>query len=782
NEEIEFEEGIERDEAIEFEEGIERDEAIEFEEGIELNEEIEFCGETGVGNETEILLVELQEDNKKTKDYAKEVEAKAIASKIHELLDDFQVTDKKSGELRKARYQDIVILLRTNSGWDEVFKRELNEAGIPVYIGSKTGYFSATEIKNIMNYLRIIDNPMQDIPLFGVMKSFFGNFTDAEIGWIKSRTCGKLYESLRFCVDSEEADLISLKRGMAEDGFVQQETSVIENVVSGILNLDLIAKIQQFLQRLERFREKVAYQPIHQLLQDLLDETGYLFYVSALPAGEQRTANVKMLLEKAIAFEKTSYFGLFHFIRYMEQMEKYDIDYGEANTLGEESDTVRIMSIHKSKGLEFPICFVAGITKRFNQMDANQNLVLDMDYGIGMDYIHEKDRIKRSDMRKSAISWKMKLDNLGEELRIFYVALTRAKEKLILTGAVEKLDKQLQAVAYLTDWENEKLPTNVRSSANHYFDFLLGALMRHPDFQKILIGKEMLVAVKKKQVLVAPKLKIQLISPESLIQERVEQGLLKENRRILLEEAVKENRKEQLLFQQLEEKFNFRYEKKILQKLSTKTTITELKKATMVEENEAYQDLFQEPELVPYIPKFKEKEENVVGTERGNAYHRVLELLQFDQLEDLHAYQQQMEVLVAKQRISKEYETLISSKKIMNFAHSNLGKRMVEAKKRNQLWKEQPFVMGVTANRLGEEFPETEQVLIQGIIDAYFIEEGEIVLVDYKTDRVKTKEELKSRYHVQLEYYKEALEKLTGLGVKESVIYSFALGKEISLV
>lgn len=288
-----------------------------------------------------------------------------IAGKIRDLYREFQVTDKNSGLLRPVRYSDIVILLRTTSGWAEEFKNILEKEGIPAYVSSQTGYFQAVEIKVFLQFLKIIDNPLQDIPLYGTLKSFFGGFSEEEIAGLRSKD-----------KESSLFELLSSCQG------------------------DLREKVDTFLNMLSGYRRKSAYTPIHKLIQEILQDTGYLDYVTARPGGERRRANVEMLLTRAAAFENTSYYGLFHFLRYVEQLEKYEVDYGEADVLDENADVVRIMSIHKSKGLEFPVCFVSGLSKKFNMQDTSGRLIADIDLGVGVDYIDTQLRIKGNTLKK----------------------------------------------------------------------------------------------------------------------------------------------------------------------------------------------------------------------------------------------------------------------------------------------------------------------------------------------------------------------------------------------
>lgn len=683
----------------------------------------------------ELLLTEKPEKEEGLS--AKQAEALAIAHKIKELKASFQVTDKATGELRPVRYADMVILLRTNSGWDEEFRRVLEQEGIPVYITSKTGYFAATEVQELLQFLRVLDNPRQDIPLYGVLKSLFGGFTEEEIATVRSTGKGcTLYEAVCRYADADD---------------------------------ELSVRLAKFLEKLDLYRDCTTYLPIRELLQRLVEDYDYLNYVTALPAGSKRRANVEMLLTKASDFEKTSYFGLFHFVRYMEQLEKYDVDYGEADTLDENADVVRIMSIHKSKGLEFPVTFVSGLSKRFNMQDVNQSLIVDMDLGLATDYIDPRKRIRNKTLRRVAISRKMKEENLSEELRVLYVALTRAKEKLILTACAENVEEkwnrclleQQETLTYLDFME-----------AGSYLDFLLPVL---------------------------PKTNVQVTITDtgSLYGSELKEQVELFDRQSALEQAGKYAEEKGL--ELLRERFSYQYPYQSLEKLYTKTTVSELKIAAMAEKDETAFHAFEEKELVPYIPAFRREKEKVSGTVRGNAYHRVMELLDFDRIlgscfpkeafpgdyetylsglqenllgRELRAFlQEQTENL----RLTEEYSKAIRMEKLLHFLQTKLAYRMWAADRRGQLHREQPFVLGIEASRLGQEFPGEEQVLIQGIIDAFFVEGGQMVLLDYKTDVIRSMEELWNRYAVQLDYYEEALTRLMAMPVKEKLLYSFYL-------
>ena len=670
----------------------------------------------------------------------KELEAKMIAGKIREIVGKLPVRDSESGQLRPARYQDIVILLRTTSGWDETFKKILEENAIPVFVTSKTGYFAATEVQTVLNFLRVLNNPLQEIPLFGVLKSVLFGFGDAQLATLRA-----LDETGKRCL----YDCVKLAAGEGESG----EGSVGYGRGSNGADASLREKCCSFLSFLNRYREYAVYLPIHKLMEQFLEETGYLYTVSALPGGVQRRINVEMLLTRAESFEKTSYSGLFHFIRYMEQLEKYDIDYGETGASDENADVVRIMSIHKSKGLEFPVCFVSGLSKRFNRQDSVAPVLMDMDLGLAIDWVDPTARIRHTTLKKNVLARKLNADSMGEELRVLYVALTRAEEKLILTGTCKE-DKLPQEDATQGAYGYSALRLQEASS---YYDLVL------PAWQSV--GR-----------------RLQICTQEELLQaELVRASLGYNSRQKLFEEAGKEPEAAELA---LCERLQKPYAHENLAGLFVKTTVSELKKEGMQEEAAEGLELFPEEEVVPYLPQFvREQEENVSGTTRGSAYHRLLEIFPFERQETWTAgkIRTGIEEYKADRRLSEEYAAAINVYKIRAFLQTPLAARMAKAARSNRLHREQPFVLGLSANRLNTDFPEDETVLIQGIIDVYLEEEDGIVLADYKTDLVKDPKELILRYRVQLDYYEEALVRLTGKCVKEKLIYSFGLEQEITL-
>ncbi len=665
------------------------------------------------GCESELLLFE--KPPKESEWNARQVEALGIAERIRRLKQEFFVTDKETGRLRPVMYKDMVVLLRTNSGWDEDFKEIFAREGIPAHVAGRTGYFATKEIQDVLQFLRVLDNPLQDIPLFGVMKSPFGGFTDEEAAKLRGGDEGDffLYDCLQRYAEHVEED------GLGE-------------------------KCRDFLSQIAKYRACCAYMTISDLLRMLFDEYDYPAYVAALPAGGQRLANVEMLLTKAEGFEKNSYYGLFHFVRYIEQLQKYNVDYGEAGTLDENADVVRIMSIHKSKGLEFPVAFVAGLSKKFNMQDTSQALIVDVDMGIGIDYVNPDMRMRGKTLRKNVLATKIKLDNLAEELRVLYVAMTRAREKLIMTASVEDLERLCG---------QEEITYTRLVSASCFLDYLLPVI--------------------------APTEKITLAD---MALSDLHTGIAEGGRLMTLTGSkmpVDEEKKAMLA-----ERFSYVYPHKSLENLYTKTTVSELKKAAMEGmAEEPAREMFPQEEIVPYIPVFMREKEAVSGTTRGSAVHRVMELLDFTKeygsISDING---EMEAFCKEGRLTKEYWDAVNPDKILRFMKSPLAERMKKAAGEGKLFKEQPFVYGIPADRLsqgGERFPSGETVLIQGIVDVFFEEEDGLVLLDYKTDVVEKPGELIRRYKVQLDYYEEALTNITGKKVKEKILYSFYLGTEI---
>lgn len=712
--------------------------------------------------ETEVLLIEkdgeeLEEQGNQT---VQELEALAIAQRIQKLVGIEEVLDKDSGTYRKAGYGDIVILLRTSAGWAEPFSQVLASKGIPVYTASRTGYFAAQEVVTLLNYLRICDNPMQDIPLTGVLHSAIGGCNTQELAIIRSKCPdGMLYESLLAFRDRKTDD-------RDEEELVLRE------------------KISHFIELLEEMRDLAVYTPVHELIQYILRKTGYGDYVRAIPGGAQRGANLHMLVEKAMEYEKTSYRGLFNFVRYIEKLQKYEVDFGEVNLADAGNGAVQIMTIHKSKGLEFPIVFAAGMGKQFNFQDINSRFLIHPDMGFGVDVILPEKRLILSTVHKQIIRRQLKRESLGEELRVLYVALTRAKEKLIITGTIAKLADVLQAVSWQMGRRETLLPIRTRGEARNYWSFILPALARHeamlPLFREYGIADRQIQVCEMEHA----EFKVQKITAAELVQGEILGQTDSQMQEKLLKEWDSRKIYDEEIHEILTERFAFRYPFEYLKDLPVKVSVSELKKRSWQGEEEKEESLFYEPDIQEIIPTFVSGEkEEYRGAARGTAYHRLMECLDYTHAEDVHQIQKQIRMLIDSRKMSPEEAQCIRIADILAFVDSKLGQRMKTAAEQNALYREQPFVIAQKMNQIEAAWDGEETVLVQGIIDAYFIEDDEIVLVDYKTDKVSPggEQDLIDLYHIQLEDYAAALERMLQKKVKETYIYSFTLRKMIPL-
>ena len=750
----------------------------------------------------EILLAdsndELLEDTELTD--KKTLEAKIVAEEIKHLMKTQQVTDKAAGTLRAAHYSDIVILLRSLSGWADSLVEVLNGNGIPAHTVSSTGYFSTVEVQTVLSMLRLLDNPRQDIPMAAVLRSPMAGLTDEELAVLRLEDGS---------VPFHEA-VLELAEGLyEEDG--QKEISDSEadrkqgrnadEKTENHIEITAHRKLLKFYKKYKQLRQLVPDTPIHELIEIILRETGYGHYVAAMPAGNRRTANLNMLLEKAAAYEKTSYKGLFHFVRYIDELQKYDVDFGEADMVGENEDVVRIMSIHKSKGLEFPIVIVSGMGKNFNKQDTRSKMVLHPELGIGLDYMDGKKRIKSPTIAKKAIAKQIDLENLGEELRVLYVALTRAKEKLILTGTLKDAPEKLEFFrqqANLSKAADRPLSYLTREGASGYLDWILPAVLSYGD-----------------------KYPVRIVEAAELVLDEVENQL--EQNEDLTERIEEIEAADTQLVGQLKQRFSQRYpyQTDILRK--NKYSVSELKHRAMREKFEAEQEetipAFLEEPVTPTIPLFIQREESVEqetanrGALRGTAVHRVMECYDFASEKSVH---EQMEAMEKEEKITADMRALVREQTVADFVSSETGKRMALAQRGGALYREKPFVMGFTEEELerygfgaGAQMIENEAqtenaqqeimsenvsqenhmheedlTLIQGIIDVFWIEDDGITVLDYKTDRVDTAQELIDRYATQLKLYADALERVFAtrkLKVKEILIYSFRLEKLISI-
>ena len=659
-------------------------------------------------------------------------EAVLIAQKILSLMETQKVTDEESGKLRGVRYRDIVILLRSFGDFAGELTEVLKNFGIPAMTTTGTGYFSAMEVQTVLSYLRLIDNPRQDIPMAAILHSPIGGCSEEGLAAIRIR-----YPDLPFY--------------SAALHYAKEEKNALGD------------KLEKVFSLLDSFRQRAEDTPVHELLYEVMDETGYLSYVSVLPGGTVRRANLLALQEKALSYEKSSYHGLSEFVRYMGELQKYEVDFSGAEEECHE-DAVRIMTIHKSKGLEFPVVIAAQMGKRINQQDARNQMVLHPEYGIGLDVVDLKRRTRTPSLTRQILSAQIRQENLGEELRVLYVALTRAKEKLILTGTLKNAEKKMESWKLEEADEKGHLAFCVRSGAGTYFDWILPALLSH--------GGDGRQDSRSCRILAG------------MPQEILKQSFLRDEKRQWdkAELLARAKQADPIIQEAIASRMDFRYPYESDRDRKAKVTVTELKNRAVeqLRREETDSDYsFEEPEVIPYIPEFmreeQQKKEENLGVIRGTAMHRVLECYDFTRNPDSLA--EQIAEMKEKGRLGDADLQLIPVDELAHFLKSPLAKRMQRAARAHLLTREKPFVMGKERENGNPE----DLLLIQGMIDAFFEEDGQLVLVDYKTDAVAEEETLIERYRLQLSLYAEALEKATGKQVKEQLIYSFRLGRVVKV-
>ncbi len=769
------------------------------------------CGHP-VGEKTELVLIEQKSEDVTLE--KKSLEAAAIGEKIRGMVqgEDPLYVQGKHG-IRPVAYGDMAILLRSVTGWAEEFVGVLNDMGIPAFADTRTGYFNSLEVETILNFLHIIDNPRQDIPLAAVLRSYLGELTDEEMAWIGTM----------------EGDL----------NYLDQLESYLEKGEDAALR----EKIGGFMDRLNGYRSYGGTHSVYELLRKIYNETGYYQYMSAMPSGEKRRANLDILLQQSLEFARNGHRGIYGFSRYIESLQKSEVDFGEAVVDGENTNAVRIMTIHKSKGLEFPVVFVAGMGKQFNLMDARKSTVIDSEFGVGCDFVDLDLRVKQPTLAKRFIANQVVLGTLAEEIRVLYVALTRAKEKLVITGTASDVEKKMDGWAE----RGGNMDFSALSSARTYLDWIA----------PVVVGREG-VAEGRDDLF-----QVEVLCPEDAVTTEVEEH----KREMILCRELKDmdttNVFDEEMREALERQGNYHYPYQSESELPVKISVSELKRqaiirAVQLEEEEGLsweeisrivseksgkrkgdsdrkreegqlngrkqeeysgrkegricgpgQDIFEDRPLqeadsskeskddvgesggveeieIPR-PAFLQGERELSGAARGTLYHMVMEHFPYEKIrncggdwseEDFDGYLEEMTVAGY---MSPQEREVLDSGKFREFLASDIGGRMAQAHREGKLRLEQPFMMGLPAREIYPEQDSDAMIMVQGIIDAFFFQGEEIVLVDYKTDSARPgqEEELVEKYQAQLEYYAKALEKLTGKKVAERLIYSFALGREL---
>lgn len=679
-----------------------------------------------------------EEEQEKVEDDV--LEAKFVANKIQELLNsDYMVFDKKQG-YRKIRPKDIVILLRATSNLSPIYEKELSDLELPVFSDTSGTYLDTVEIQTILSVLKIIDNPLQDIPLVVVLRSSICNFTDNDLITIRltDRNCN-FYEAL-------------IKTRIICDG-------------------DLKDKIESFLEKLEKWKSISQYMPLDEFIWQIYLDTGYYQYVGLLPNGAMRQANLKTLFEKAKQYEKASFKGLFNFIQFIDKLKKQNGDLASAKLIGENEDVIRIMSIHKSKGLEFPVVFLCNSHKKFNMQDLNDNILLHQDIGFGPTIMDATRKIKYSSIAKDAIKLKMKQETLSEEQRILYVALTRAKEKLYITGRSKDFTKYVQdknKVLEMYESENIKLDAKLMKKANSYLDWIMYVYLFNQGRTIILKGESYKLSdiitlnVSNKKDLLKTLAK----------EEVVEQIDLKEKiGQILKNKSDEENKKSE---QALKELLEWKYDYIVDTTLPTKSSVTKIKQEKIKLEEILKGIESEEVEYKKsYTPKFMQEDKKISNAEKGTLVHLCIQRLDERKDYELKDIQNMILNLVEKEIITKNEADAIDVNLIYQYTKSQLFEELRQAK---EVHKEQPFYINIPAKDVVSEAENSKKNnLVQGIIDLYYIDKNDnLVLIDFKTDYISNepnaKEKILEKYKVQLEIYKTALEQALGRKVNKTAI------------
>lgn len=675
----------------------------------------------------------------------REVEARFIASRIKELVGKPKY-EASSDIPSKIEYKDIVILTRAIKSWSDIFQNVFSEEGIPFYQDAGSGYYETLEIQIVLNYLKIIDNLRQEIPLLSVMRSPIYRFTADELTKIRVKNLKCSY-----------LDAVMLYRNQINDSIAE--------------------KINKLLNDVKKFKQISSYISVNELIWEIVIYTNYYDFVGALPNGELRQANLRLLSNKAKDYEATSMTGLYNFIKYVDRLKFSGNDNSEAKVIAENADVVRAMTIHKSKGLEFPIVFIAGLSSKFNMLDMNSAILKHKNLGFAPKYLDSELRIKRETLPRYAVKNIMKKEIFSEEMRILYVALTRAQDKLILTGCFKSLEKKALI------WEKELSNYNLLS-VNCYMDWIMMVLYKHRDASRLreLLGDDESYSILDK---LGTSWKFNVISNSEIVgiddtqksdcqSETVDIWRELEDESKTLEVKINDS----VMKKEIEDKLNFVYPYGVATRVPTKMSVTEIKRFKNKDKkiSELNIDI---PRLLS-IPSFK-NEEKLTPAEIGTITHEAMQHIDIKNVASLDAIEKQIDNMIDYGFINEKEAEVIQCDKIFNFFLSDIGKRMIIA---DEVYREAPFIYKMNAASIYENYENVaDEIVVQGIIDCYFIENDEIILLDYKTDKVdkNTLENVKQRYIPQLNSYREALQNITGKKVKESYLYLFYIDTAIEI-
>lgn len=725
-----------------------------------------------IGGEIELNIIDknydgvIEEDSGESFQEQEEIEnvnleGRIVAKRIKELMSInrekvFKVLDKETGEYRPLRYKDIVILLRATKNWSESLLDELGAEGIPVYADTGSGYFESIEIRNIISLLKVIDNPMQDVPMIALLRSPIMSFSADELSDVRLvNKDNYFYENVKYI--SEEVN----------DG---KET---------LYSKELIDKCKYLVDCIDKWRKKSIYMAIDEFIWYLYMDTAYYGYVGAMPNGVLRQANLKILFQRAKQFEKTSFKGLFNFINFINKLTKSSGDMGSAKILGENEDVVRIMSIHKSKGLEFPVVFLCGTGKNFNFMDLNKNMLYHDELGFGPDFVDLEKRFSIGTLAKEAIKKKMKLETLSEEMRILYVACTRAKEKLIITGAVKNIQKSIEKWMSSASLDCNLILSSEVLKGRSYLEWIGMALCQHND------------GIKLREVIGVPneiskdddsKWEINLWNKNHLINKNDLEDIKIDEK--YESNIVHVNLLDKTIMVEVNRRLAYKYPLKESTIIKSNISVADLKRKN-IEKNYDVEEIYKEKAI--NTPKFIQERKGLTPAERGTAVHFVMKKIDLNRVSSTKEIEEQLQELFEGEFLLKEELKAINKYKILNFFKSNLGKKMLKLNEKGEkIYREVPFYTEISSleidNTLDGKYKD-EMVRLQGIIDCFFEYNEDLILLDYKTDYVKeeNEDEFKEKYKKQLDYYGDAIFKMIGKKVKYKYLYSFSLDKEIQL-
>ncbi len=666
------------------------------------------------------------------------LEARYISQRLRKLAEESrQVFDKELGSYRPLHWRDIVILLRSRKNKADVLLEALRSADIPAYASVNSGYFAETEIQVMLALLSVIDNARQDIPLAAVLYSPIGDFTAAELAELR--------------LSAPEGDLFS----------ALLQANVPETACPAILR----DKAERFLRQLTGWRNMARRSSVPELIWQLYRDTGYYDYVGGMPGGLLRQANLRMLCDRAADYEKTDFRGLFRFLRFIEKMQRLETDLAVARTLSENEDVVRIMTVHESKGLEFPVVVLADIGKQFNLQDIHAPLLIHRELGLGPRRVDLAQSVRYPTFARQAIALRMTQENKAEEMRVLYVALTRAREKLILVGSVGKnLEKKALEWCRFRDYPGTALPDYAALSTKSYLDWIAMAVARHPDGEGLRELAGTARGAAPLDYMQDTRWELQLIPAGQL---QAAQAKPADADDVFSRIAHFEPLPSDGEAGDIRAKLDWQYDFRGMQEVPAKLSVTEIKQrfSEQLDEQEAVPLLRSETELFSR-PAFLQQERKLKGNEYGTIMHSVMQHIELQQPLDAANIRAQLRGLVEKEVLLPEQQAIVPVLAVQRFFHSALGLRMRKARR---LWRELPFSRLLPAKRFYPAVEDTqEKIFSQGIVDVLFEEaDGELVMLDYKTDQDTTPEKIRERYHLQLELYSEAVEALLGKHIKE---------------